>query len=121
MRMVRYALASLMLVGATALVAAAPPSEKLVGKWEAVKGTMPAGSILELTKDNKFTLTLKQDGKELFKIEGTFEADGEKSFTVKGKVGNEEKTQKLTIKELAAEKLVTEDEKGKSDEFKKLK
>src|SRR5262245_22533820 len=55
----------------------------LVGKWEVSKadeGTVPAGTVIEFTKDGKVILTGKKDGADVT-MEGTYKIDGNK-FTV---------------------------------------
>src|SRR5262245_50324068 len=101
MRAARLALAVVVAFGVAALAPADEPKEKtpaeqLTGTWEWQKGTMPAGSSLELAKDGKFTLTKKQDGKDVFSASGTWAADAV-SLKLSGKVGDRDVTTPLTI------------------------
>jgi uncharacterized protein (TIGR03066 family) len=95
-------------------------AEKLVGTWEWVKGAMPAGSTLELTRDGKFKLTSKRDGKDVFTASGTYTADAE-SLKLKGTVEGRDVTTPLTITKLTETELVTQDERRRTDELKKAK
>jgi uncharacterized protein (TIGR03066 family) len=93
--------------------------DKLLGTWEATKGDMPPGSTLEFAKDGKLTMTVKQPGAEKPMVaSGTYEVDGEKIMTT-AKVGDKEHKETHTIKNLTDKTLITVDEKGKTDEFKK--
>jgi uncharacterized protein (TIGR03066 family) len=116
------AFASVLLLGlASAAVAAEKVDasrEKLVGVWEAAKGDLPKGSIVEFTKDGKIKLEVKAEGKSHTE-EGAYELDGDTIKTThKGKDGKEVK-ESLKIKKLTDEQLVTEDERGKVDGFKR--
>src|SRR4051794_996364 len=85
---------------------------RIVGTWEATKGNIPSGSLVEFTKDEKLNITVKADDKEI-KIEGTYKIDGDKlSLTVKGPDG-ESKTQAATIKTLNETTLILEATEGK--------
>jgi uncharacterized protein (TIGR03066 family) len=116
------AIASVLFLGfASAAVAADKADaskEKLVGVWEAAKGDLPKGSTVEFTKDGKIKIEVKAEGKS-HSEEGAYELDGNTIKTThKGKDGKEVK-ESLKIKKLTDEQLVTEDEKGKVDEFKR--
>jgi len=92
--------------------------EKIVGVWEVVKSKdAPKGATVEFTKDGKLIFKAKLDEKEV-KFEGTYSVDGEKIETTI-KLGDEVKKDTLKIKELTDKKLVTQDDKGDVDEFKK--
>jgi len=95
--------------------------EKIVGTWLLVKteGDTPEGLTIEFTKDGKLSVKIKAGDMD-FNITGTYTLDGNK-LNVKVKFGDEEKEEKLTIKEVSADKLVMTDPKGKTDEFKKKK
>lgn len=95
--------------------------EKIVGTWLLVKteGDIPEGLTIEFTKDGKLSVKIKAGDMD-FNITGTYTLDGDK-VNVKVKFGDEEKEEKLTIKEISADKLVMTDPKGKTDEFKKKK
>ncbi len=91
--------------------------EKIVGRWETTKATtVPKGAVLEFTKDGKLKITASVNGKEI-SLEGTYAIDGDKINTV-GPKGEKES---MKIKKLTETELAVEDEKGKVDEFKKLK
>ena len=92
--------------------------DKLVGVWEVTKSEgAPAGSTVEFTKDGKMIVTVKADNKTE-KVEGTYTVDGD-SIKSNLKVGDKEVKETAKIKKLTDKVLVTEDEKGKTDEFKK--
>jgi uncharacterized protein (TIGR03066 family) len=97
----------------------APNQEKLIGIWEVTKpgSGIPMGATFELTKDGKLKVTIKVEGKEVT-VEGTYKVEGD-TVTFAGPKG--EKPDKYKIKKLTDTEFVTEDEKGKVDEFKKKK
>jgi uncharacterized protein (TIGR03066 family) len=123
----RLAMVGCLFFGLTALAQAeakkadkdASNKEKLVGTWEAVKGDLPEGSTVDFTKDGKLKLTAKVQDKTIT-MEGKYELDGNK-LKVTLKQGDKEMKQTLTIKTLTDKILVTLDEEGKTDEFKKKK
>jgi uncharacterized protein (TIGR03066 family) len=91
--------------------------EKLVGVWEVTKSAsgIPAGAVFEFTKDGKLKISFKADGKDV-NVEGTYTVDGD---TISSAGPKGEKPDKNKIKKLTDTELITEDEKGKVDEFKK--
>jgi uncharacterized protein (TIGR03066 family) len=94
--------------------------EKLVGVWEIVKSTSNAapGTTVEFTKDAKLNISYNFQGKSVT-LRGTYVVDGEKLRTTwTGPDGMAHK-ETLIIKMLTDKVLVTIDEKGKDDEFKK--
>jgi uncharacterized protein (TIGR03066 family) len=93
--------------------------EKVIGAWESTKSGsgIPPGSIFEFTKDGKLKIKIKQDGKEVA-VEGTYTVDGD-VITSAGPKG--EKPDKNKIKKLTDTELITVDEQGKVDEFKRKK
>ena len=96
---------------------AASNADKIVGTWEVTKGAeMPAGATVEFTKEGKLKATVKA-GEKSITSEGTYKVEGDSLMTVMKTP--EEKKETLKIKSLTDTKLVTEDEKGKTDEFKK--
>jgi len=96
-----------------------PNKDKVIGIWEVTKSGsgIPPGATFEFTKDGKLKVTIKADGKEVT-VEGTYKVEGD-TITSAGPKG--EKPDKNKIKKLTDTELVTEDEKGKVDEFKKKK
>jgi uncharacterized protein (TIGR03066 family) len=90
-------------------------AEKLLGKWEVTKSGagMPVGTTLEFAKDGKLTITVK--GQKA--IEGSYKLDGD--TILNGPKGKPDEGDKNKIKSLTDTKLVTEDDKGKIDEFTK--
>jgi uncharacterized protein (TIGR03066 family) len=93
---------------------------KLIGVWEVTKSEgAPPGATVEFTKDGKLLVSFKLNDKE-FKVDGTYKLDGNKLDTVLVFEGKEVKDAH-TIKTLTDTMLVTVDEKGKVDEFKRKK
>jgi uncharacterized protein (TIGR03066 family) len=97
---------------------------KLLGKWEATKGEIPAGAVLELTKEGKVKLTLDLKGTDVpiawSGLQGSYKVEGDKLKTVR-KVGDNELTDTVTIKTLNNSTLVLENTEGKVEEFKRKK
>jgi uncharacterized protein (TIGR03066 family) len=91
--------------------------EKLLGKWEATKGEIPPGSTFDFGKDGKLKITIKVEGKEI-SDESAYKVEAQTIKTTH-KEGPKDVTETLKIKTLTDKILITEDEKGKIDEFKK--
>jgi uncharacterized protein (TIGR03066 family) len=94
----------------------------IVGKWEVSKsdpGTVPAGSVVEFTKDGKMKVTAKKDDKD-FNIEGTYKVE-KNTFTMSLKIGDDEKMQTIIIVKISAKEMSTKDKDGKMVELKKRK
>lgn len=96
-------------------------AKKIVGKWEVTKSgsDLPAGSVIEFTKDGKLNAVIKADGMEV-KLDGTFKVEKEK-LTVKIKIGDQNIEEVATIKKLTDDALELEDKDKKIDVFKKKK
>jgi uncharacterized protein (TIGR03066 family) len=91
--------------------------EKIVGIWEITKSAeAPAGSTVEFTKDGKLKFTINLNNKQA-SAEGTYTVDGD-SINAIGPKGEKET---IKIKKLTDTELITEDAKGKVDEFKRVK
>jgi uncharacterized protein (TIGR03066 family) len=99
-------------------------AEKILGKWEATKGEIPAGAVLEFTKDGQVKLTLDLKGTEVpiawSTLQGTYKVEGDKLRTVK-KVGDKEVRDTVAIKTLTRTTLVLQNSKGKTEEFRRKK
>jgi uncharacterized protein (TIGR03066 family) len=94
--------------------------DKLVGTWVVTKSEeAPPEATVEFTKDGKLILSAKVDGKDM-KMEGTYTVEGDKITTVT-KAGGKEMKETFTITKLTNTELVTKDERGKIDEFKRKK
>src|SRR5437016_1431708 len=96
--------------------------EKLVGTWEVVKaeqGALPVGSVVDFGKDGKAKVTAVRDGKEST-AEGTYAFEGNK-LAVTLKHGEKEVKHAITIKKLTDTEFISENEKGKTAEFKRKK
>ena|ERR1043165_4202071 len=121
MSLCRFVLAVVLVLGLTVIGAAGTDTaKKLVGKWEVTKSEdAPPGATVEFTKDGKMRLLFKVKDKDL-KIEGTYKVKDNNviaTLTFNGK----EKTDTGKITKLTETVLVIEDEKGKVDEYKRVK
>jgi uncharacterized protein (TIGR03066 family) len=90
----------------------------IVGKWEVTKadeGTLPVGSLVEFTKDGVVKVTV---GDANMTLEGKYKVEGDK-FTVTFKIGDEEKSNTITITKVSEKELATKDKDGKAVECKK--
>jgi len=126
MRSLRLSVAALIVFGLAGVVTAEEKKDdikaKLVGDWLIVKsfeGGPPVDGIVSFGKDGKFKVTHKQDGKDVTH-EGTYTNDAD-SFSFTLKVGDQERKDKITIKKLTADELMTVNKDGKSVELKKKK
>ncbi len=124
MNTLRQMAAGLLVVGLlTALPAAAKADvnkEKLVGLWEVVKadqGALPVGSVVDFGKDGRAKVTAVREGKEST-AEGSYAVEGDK-LTVTLKQGEKEVKHAITIKKLTDTEFVSENEKGKTAQFKR--
>jgi len=98
--------------------AAKSNATKIVGTWEVTKSQdAPPGSTVEFAKGGKMKVTITLEGKTLT-LEGTYKVEGDKIKSTL-KQGETEHSETIKIKTLTDTRLVTEDEKGKIDEFKK--
>lgn len=90
----------------------------IVGKWEVSKadpGTVPEGTLVEFTKDGKMKVVAMD-----MTIEGTYKLE-KNTFTMKLKVGDQEKSQKITITKISEKEMSSKDEGGKVVELKRKK
>jgi uncharacterized protein (TIGR03066 family) len=99
-------------------------AEKILGKWEATKGEIPAGALLQFTEDGKVRLTLDLKGAEVpiawSTLQGAYKVEGDRLKTV-GKMGDKEVRDTFAIKALNETTLVIENKRGKTEEFKRKK
>ena len=96
-------------------------ASKLVGKWEPDAKDAPPGAkvVVEMTKDNKFTVNADLGGQKIT-MEGTYKLEGDK-LTVKIKPpGQEEKTTTMTIVKLNDDEMITK-EGEKEEKLKRIK
>jgi uncharacterized protein (TIGR03066 family) len=122
MKGITSGLAAFLLVAVTAACAADKKDDnktKIVGVWEVVKGDNPKGSTIEFTKDGKLKINIEDNGKKIA-LDGSYEIDGESLKTVLKGPGGKEHKETLKIKKLTEKELITEDEKAKEDEFKRV-
>ncbi|MHB1422735.1 MAG: lipocalin family protein [Gemmataceae bacterium] len=109
----------------TVSAAPAPKSNRtlLLGVWEVTKsedGTPPTTTV-EFTRDGKVKIATKV-GDETLNLDGTYKLEDDKvTVTIKDPKEGEELTDTLTIIKLTEKVLITKDQKGKTDEFKKKK
>ncbi len=92
-------------------------AKKLVGKWQPNDKKTPL--TIEFAADGKLTMTIGEAGKDI-KMEGTYKLDGRK-LDVQLKFMGEDIKEKLTIKKLTDDELVTEDSKGKEEKLNRKK
>jgi uncharacterized protein (TIGR03066 family) len=92
---------------------------KLVGVWEPQGKDVPPGTTLEFTKDGKLISRFEAQGKKRT-VDGTYKVNGD-ALTVAFRMGDQERTEKLKIKTLTDQELVTVDSSGKADTFKRKK
>jgi uncharacterized protein (TIGR03066 family) len=101
------------------------PEAKLLGKWKLTKsskGDLPPGLEASITfeKGMKFKMRVEFMGKGEDGA-GTWKLDGKK-MTVEYTEGREKgKTETMEVKKLSDEEFVTVDDKGVTEEFKKVK
>jgi uncharacterized protein (TIGR03066 family) len=118
MRTPGFALAACLVVCLSAAPAADTKNgERIVGTWEAVKGAVQPGSTLEFTRDGRLKVTVTV-GQRTIKADGTYRVEGDK-LTITTRQGGKDTTQHVRIKALADKKLVTQNERGEVDEFKR--
>lgn len=103
--------------------------EKILGTWEPVKPKAGEPDSIAFLPDGKMKVMAKDDKGKPVTVEGTYTVDGDKITSaphgpdgkpLKGPDGKEMK-ETATITKLTDTELVTKDEKGKTDEFKKKK
>ena len=107
----------LLLAGSTQADSKEDNAKKILGTWEAVKGQIPPGTTLEFTKDGKLKVTIKLEDKTAV-VEAAYKVE-DQTLKITTKREGKEKTENVKIKTLTDTKLVTENEKGSVDEFKK--
>ena len=91
----------------------------IVGKWEVTKadeGTVQPGTLIEFTKDGKLKVTAKGDAEVMF--EGTYKVV-KNTFEMSLKVGDEQKSQTITITKINDKEMATKNEKDKVVELKR--
>jgi uncharacterized protein (TIGR03066 family) len=121
MKAITLGLAAILFVGLTAAYGADKKDDnkkKIVAVWEVVKGDAPKGTTVEFTKDGKIKINIEADGKKLA-LDGTYEVDGDSVKTVVKDPDGKDHKETIKIKKLTDTELTTEDEKGKTDEYKK--
>lgn len=103
------------LVGASARAEEKVDHAKLiVGKWEVSKadeGTVPKGTLIEFTKDGKIKIAMKKEDAEVA-LEGTYKVEKD-TFTFTVKLGDEEKTQTITITKISDKEMATKNKEDK--------
>lgn len=98
-------------------------AEKVVGKWELVKSSneIPEGNkcFVEMTKDGKMTIT-NIAGEQFTVYKGTYTVkDQAIDYTVM--IGENAKTEILTIRTIKDDELVVTDPDDVKEEFKRVK
>lgn len=97
-------------------------ADKIVGKWEAADKSdeMPAGAVMEFTKDKNVVMHMDAGGKQMSMPIGTYKVEGDK-LTLTMKKGEKEDSETDTIKSLTDDPLTLSDPKGKEIKFKRKK
>jgi uncharacterized protein (TIGR03066 family) len=100
-------------------------AEKLVGKWELVKGGTETPKdmkfVVEFAKDGVMTLHIEPKDGEKMTFKGKYKVDGEKIDYEMEQPGGEKKQEILTIKKLTDDELITVDPADIKEEFKRVK
>jgi uncharacterized protein (TIGR03066 family) len=94
-------------------------SKQVIGVWEVVKAdpdSLPVGAVVDMAKDGKLKVTMKEDKKEVTH-EGTYKLDGDK-IMVTLKMNDQEIKHTVTIKKISDTEMTTEHD-GKTVQFKK--
>jgi uncharacterized protein (TIGR03066 family) len=95
-------------------------AKKLIGTWEVVKSEQALpGATIEFTNDGKMNMVAELKGKAI-KQAGTYKIKGNKILIVQT-FGGKEHLETITIQNLTDTALVTRDEKGKVNEFRRKK
>jgi len=116
----RFAMAGMLIVSsAFVAVAGNDTAVKLVGVWEVTKSKGPLGGTVEFTKEGKIRIRIKIKDKNV-EIDGSYKLENEKIIATLN-FGGKSKTDSLKIKKLNDTELHIEDEKGMTEEFKRLK
>jgi uncharacterized protein (TIGR03066 family) len=118
---IRFALAGAVILGLTMVAAAGGDTAKmLVGVWQIVKSQdAPPGATVEFTRDGKMKLRAKVGANEM-KVDGTYEVK-DNAIVSKLTFGGQTKTESTKISKLTAKELVVIDDKGKTEEYKRVK
>jgi uncharacterized protein (TIGR03066 family) len=123
MRIQRLAILAFLVIGLVIVGTAGAQGDnakKLVGVWEVTKSEgAPPGATVEFTKDGKVKIKAKVGDKELA-LDGTYKVKGDKLEVTLEFMGKS-KSDTSTIKKLTEKELVLQDDKGKLDEFKRVK
>jgi uncharacterized protein (TIGR03066 family) len=121
MKLFKLIVAGCLVLGLQALGQAADKAtnkEKIVGVWTP-KSKEGEKVTIEFTKDGKIIINAEA-GEKKIRLEGTYAVDGE---SIKMTLKEDDKERKTTVKiiTLNDKMLVTEDDKGKKDEFTRSK
>jgi uncharacterized protein (TIGR03066 family) len=122
----RFAVAGALVLGltlvGTAVGGGGDNAKKIVGEWELTKSSSkkgaPLGTKILFAKDGKLKISFKVMDKD-FSFGGTYKVEGKKLKTTISVMGME-KSDTDTIKTLTDDRLVLEDDKGISTEFKRV-
>jgi uncharacterized protein (TIGR03066 family) len=124
MKMIVFVVLAVMATALTAGLSQAEdkPQDIIVGKWSPTKEANK-GMSLEFTKEGVIKVDIKAEGLSL-DLKGTYKFIDDKTIEVTLEnplKKDEEKTDKLTIKSIAADKMVLIGPDGKEEEFKPVK
>jgi uncharacterized protein (TIGR03066 family) len=128
MNALRLLAAGWMVVALTAGARAEKKEEKkdnaklLLGTWE-IEGApdmVGASTVVEFGKEGKLKVTFRRRGGDEVR-EGTYTVDGDRLTVTARKDGDKEVKLLVTIKKISDTEMVTEDERGYTEEFKRKK
>lgn len=108
----------------TAVVLTAADKSKLEGTWKLDKSDseLPKGASAVIVFEKNGTFNMKIEvGTTKVELPGTWTLDGDKLTVVQKDPTGKQKTETMKIEKLDDTDLVTIDEKGKKDQFKKSK
>jgi uncharacterized protein (TIGR03066 family) len=102
------------------LTAGGDTAKTLVGVWEITNNKeAPPGTTVEFTRDGKLKVRAKVGEKEL-KIDGTYELKDDTIVSTLSFAGKT-KTEPSKIRKLTEKELIVRGEKGKVEEYKRVK
>jgi uncharacterized protein (TIGR03066 family) len=121
MNLHRMVVALAALLGLTlVLTAGSDTAKKLVGGCEITNNKeAPPGATVEFTRDGKMQMRAKVGEKEL-NIDGTYELKDD-AIVSRLSIGGKTKTESNKIRKLTEKELVIVDEKGKVEEYKRVR
>lgn len=93
--------------------------KKLVGTWAVENEGAGATVFLELSKDGKAALTVREKKVKDIQVRGTYKLDGNK-LVVALKFGDKEHKETLTVLTVGDDELIIKDSKGKKEKYQRV-